>query len=165
MSIDAGLDTGATYTTAKLQLSGHENRLSLYEELAEMGADLLSADLDALLDGTIAAVPQNNAEATVTKLITKADGLIDWRQPAETIERHVRAYLGWPGSRATIAGKDVTITAARVLDVQGAAGAVYRTPTKELAVYCGHGSIIIDILKPAGKSEMSGSAFLAGNRL
>jgi methionyl-tRNA formyltransferase len=166
MSIEPGLDTGPTYTSAKIQLGGTETRLDLYEQLAEMGADLLSSDLGAILSGTIAPIPQDSEGVTSTKLIVKADGDIDWTNPAVRLEREVRAYLGWPGSRTTIAGTPVTITAARTLAASGGpAGTAYVTPSRELAVYTGDGSLVVDTLKPAGKAEMTGQAFLTGHPL
>lgn len=165
MSIEAGLDTGPTYTSAKLQLAGHETRLDLYEQLAELGADLLAADIQPILAGTIAAIPQDSAAATLAGLITKDQGELDFDKDALTLERQIRAFLGWPGSRTVISGTPVTVTAARAIGVSGPSGQFYISPTKELSVYCAEGSLIIDALKPAGKGEMSGSAYLAGHPL
>ncbi len=165
MKIDAGLDTGPTYDAAKLQLTGSKNRHDLYEELAELGADLVSAKLSGILEGNIIPVPQDNTRASTVGLIKKADGRLNWHKPAAQLEREIRAYLGWPGSRATIAGTDVIVTAARVSPSEGEAGVVYKTPAGELAVHTGEGSLIIDSLKPAGKREMAGAQFLTGHAL
>jgi len=165
MQIDEGLDTGPTYDAAKLQLTGTETRFDLYEKLAELGADLLSAKLPGILQGDHISIPQDNARATAVRLIKKADGHIDWHQPAATLEREIRAYLGWPGSHAHLAGTDVIVTGAHLGPKDGPAGTPYRTAGGELAVYTGQGSLIIDRLKPADKREMTGSAFLAGHQL
>jgi len=165
MQLDAGLDTGPTYDNSTLQLVGTENRLSLYEKLAELGADLLETKLTAILDGTIVPIPQDSTQATTTRLITKDDGRLNWSQPAEILERQIRAYLGWPGSRTELASTEVTITEARVLPKDGPAGTPYKTPASELAVYASKGSLIIDRLKPAGKREMTGPEFLTGHPL
>jgi methionyl-tRNA formyltransferase len=165
MQIDEGMDTGPTYDAAKLQLAGTETKHDLYEQLAELGADLLSAKLSHILDGTIVPIPQDNTYATHVGLIQKDDGRIDWSKPAQTLEREVRAYVGWPGSRTHLAGTEVTITAARVSPKDGPAGTPYKSPSGELAVYAGSGSLIIDTLKPAGRREMTGPEFLAGHRL
>ncbi|HEY2003953.1 MAG TPA: methionyl-tRNA formyltransferase [Candidatus Saccharimonadia bacterium] len=165
MQLDTGLDTGPTYDNSTLQLAGTENRLSLYEQLAELGADLLETKLTAILGGTIVPIPQDSPQATTTRLITKDDGRINWSQPAETLERQIRAYLGWPGSRAELAGTEITITQAHVFPKDGPAGTAYKTPASELAVYAAKGSLIIDYLKPAGKREMTGPEFLAGHPL
>lgn len=165
MQLEPGLDTGPTYDAATLQLAGTENRLDLYEQLAELGADLLDTKLPNILDGTIVPIPQDNSKASTTRLITKDDGHIDWSKPASELEREIRAYLGWPGSRTELIGTEATITEARVLPKDGPAGTAYKTPASELAVYAHTGSLIIDRLKPAGKREMTGPEFLAGHPL
>jgi methionyl-tRNA formyltransferase len=165
MQIEAGIDTGPTYDAAKHQLAGAETRLDLYEQLSELGAEFLAAKLASILDGTIVPIPQDHNRATHVGLIKKSDGIIKWSQSAEQIERAVRAHLGWPGSRTTLAGADVIITAAHVSPKDGPAGAAYLAPSGELAVYAGSGSLIIDRLKPAGKREMTGAQFLTGHPL
>jgi methionyl-tRNA formyltransferase len=165
MRLDKGMDTGPTYDVAKLQLTGTETRPDLYAQLAELGSEHLSAKLTAILEGNIVPVPQDSTQATTVGLIRKQDGHIDWSQPAITIERQIRAYLDWPGSRTEITGTDATITAAHIHVADGPAGTAFKTPSSELAVYAGVGSLIIDRLKPAGKREMTGLEFLAGHPL
>jgi methionyl-tRNA formyltransferase len=165
MRIDAGMDSGPTYTADKLQLDGTENRPDLYEKLAEMGASLLTAKLSGILEGTIVALPQEKSKATKTERIQKSAGTVVWTKPAVQLEREVRAYLGWPGSHGQVAGTDAIITSVRVAPNSGKPGTAYITPAEELAVYTGDGSLIIDTLKPAGKREMTGPEFLAGHKL
>jgi methionyl-tRNA formyltransferase len=165
MQIERALDSGPTYDATKLQLTGTENRLELYEQLAEIGAELLAAKLPAILDGTIVAIPQDSSVADHTARLTKADGALDWTKSADVLEREIRAYLGWPSSHTQLAGVGVTITAARVSRATGHTGTAHRTPSGELAVYTGSGCLIIDRLKPAGKREMTGPEFLAGHKL
>jgi methionyl-tRNA formyltransferase len=38
-------------------------------------------------------------------MIKKEDGLIDWSEPAEKIERKIRAFNPWPGTYTKINGK------------------------------------------------------------
>jgi methionyl-tRNA formyltransferase len=165
MQVEKGMDSGPTFVCSKLQLSGTETRADLYEQLSEMGAELLSAHLSAILQGQIVPIPQDHSLASHVSLITKADGNINWSEPGDVIERQIRGYLGWPGSHAKVAGADVIITAARTNPNSGVAGTPYKTASAELAVYTGQGSLIIDRLKPAGKREMTGPEFLAGHPL
>jgi methionyl-tRNA formyltransferase len=153
MQLDTGMDTGPTYAQSKIQLTGTETRLGLYERLAEAGAEFLASKLPAILNGTIVALTQ------------KTQGDLDWNKPAVVLEREIRAYLGWPGSTTTLAGTLITITAARTLAQNGSPGTAFKTPGNELAVYAGTGALIIDQLKPAGKREMAGHEFLAGHPL
>jgi methionyl-tRNA formyltransferase len=165
MQLDRGVDTGPTFDSSKIQLTGTETRPDLYARLADMGAELLSAKLLHILAGTIVSIPQDSSQANHVGLIKKQDGHIDWNKPANVIEREVRAYLGWPGSTTSVAGIEATITASHVGPRDGEPGKAYVSPSSELAVYSGNESLIIDWLKPAGKREMTGMEFLAGHHL
>lgn len=165
MQIEAGLDTGPTYDVSKLQLDGTENREELYIRLAELGADLLNIRLASIIQDQIVPIPQDEAESTIFGRIKKSDGFIDWAKPANVIEREIRGYFGWPGSRTTIAGVDVTVTSARLAHPSGPPSTAHKTAEGKLAVYAGTGSLIIDRLKPAGKREMSSRDFLSGHPL
>jgi methionyl-tRNA formyltransferase len=163
MQIDHGMDTGPTYASSTFQLAGNETKPDLYERLAEMGAELLATRLRSILDDALVPLPQDNSQAVKVAMIKKLDGAIDWSKPATTIEREIRAHLGWPGSFTSLLGCDMTITEAHVLPRSGKAGQPYKTSSAELAVYCGHDSLVLDRVKPAGKREMTGSEFLAGH--
>ena len=165
MRLEAGLDTGPTYDISKIQLDGTETREELYDRLAELGADLLAIQLPAIIREQVVPIPQNNAEATTVGRIAKSDGDIDWAKPALVLEREIRAYQGWPGSRTQIAGIDVTVTAAHSGTDSGPSGTPYKTEAGELAIYAATGSLVIDMLKPAGKREMTAHDFLTGHPL
>jgi methionyl-tRNA formyltransferase len=120
--------------------------------------------LPGILDGSIVALPQDESHATYDQLIKKEYGLTDWRLPALQLERQVRAYAGWPKSRTELAGKEVVITTAHVIDRQLKPGEVL-VEAKQLIIGTGEQSLIIDKLKPAGKAEMTAQAFLAGYKI
>ncbi len=102
-------------------------------------------------------------KSSYSRKLTKEDGVIKWDKPAVQIEREVRAFLDWPGSRTTLAGKDVIITKTHVLDGKGEPGRA-KIIDKQLVVYCGEHALVIDQLKPAGKNEMTGASFIAGHK-
>jgi methionyl-tRNA formyltransferase len=119
--------------------------------------------------------------ATYTQIIKKSDGEIDWRKPSEQLEREVRAYLGWPGSRTKLHDKDVTITKAHVVAKESLervtegvfsaqptdmkAGFTIETKSGFLGVVCGKDILRIERLKPAGRNEMSAGEFLRGLKI
>lgn len=168
MQIDAGLDTGPTYASAEFPLKGHETRQQLYEQLSDLGAELLAVNLPAILDGSLPIKPQDSSKASTTGLLTKQQGHIHWLDSAQQIERKVRAYLGWPGTFTKFSHIEIIITAAHAAPTDPAApgpGKPYKTATGDLAIACGTGTLIIDRLKPAGKRDMTGREFLAGHHL
>ena len=104
-------------------------------------------------------------EATLSysRKLTKHDGLLDFHKPAAVLEREIRAFIEWPKSRTTIAGKDVVILQARVEPAgKNKVGMISKTANKEISIATKDGTLIIEALKPAGKQAMPASAFLAG---
>lgn len=164
MKIAARMDAGGIYARGTWPLDGRETKPRLYESLSRFGAQQLVTHLHAILEGRLKAKPQNERQATYVSLIQKSDGLIDWTKPAATLEREIRAYLGWPGSRAEVCDREVIITAARVCRgmSQAEPGEVICSSGQELIVMTGQDALAIDRLKPAGKREMSAAEFIAG---
>ena len=82
----------------------------------------------------------------------------------QQIEREIRAYIEWPKSRTKIADKEIIITKAHALPTNIPNNPIgkFEAVGNALMVECGKGTLCIDRLKPAGKSEMTAMAFLAG---
>lgn len=153
MSLSPKMDAGPIYRRVSMDIYEHETKPQLAKQLLKLGGQLLSESMEAILDGSLEAIPQDPSEATYTKLIGKGDGQVDFAKPAERIEREVRAYLGWPKSRAQVHGQDVIITKARVAKDAN---------DGHLVIKCRPGWLEIEELTgPSGRS-MSGADFLRG---
>ena len=105
MLMDAGMDTGPVLAQRSEPISPHDTTGSLSERLSHLGADLLGETLPRWLAGEIEPQPQDDSQATVTRLIRKEDGAIDWTLPAADIWRRVRAYNPWPGAHTALDGE------------------------------------------------------------
>ncbi len=162
MRLTAGMDEGPIYKQKTVQLSGHETKAELTHGLQKLGSELLEEVLGGIASGQLQPRQQPHpSRATYTQKLSKADGVLDWTKPAARLEREIRAYSGWPGSRTNIAGKDVIITQAGLADASGPAGQ-HKVVDKQLLVFASDKSLEIIKLKPAGKAEMTAQAFLAG---
>jgi methionyl-tRNA formyltransferase len=161
MGLVKKMDAGPVYAQEVIDLKGRETKQELADLLLDIGSDLLVENLPRIIDGTLIPYEQDDSKATYDMLITKQDGRIDWSKPAIDIEREVRAYAEWPKSYTQWGILEAVVTEAHVSDHAGPSGTSFvdgRLP----AVYCGTGSLVIDRIKPAGKQEMTGEAFLAG---
>ena len=156
IKLDAAMDAGDIVASHHLKLAPSDriNAPEAYRLIGIAAAPLLSATVAEVLSGTAKFTAQDESKASLSRIITKADGRLDLSLSAENLDRHIRAYLGWPGSHTQLAGTDVIITAAHVGEPQ----------PRELFIATGDGQLIIDRLIPAGKREMTGQAFLAGHR-
>jgi methionyl-tRNA formyltransferase len=171
MHIDEGMDTGPLLAQATYDITLRQTTPELTADLIELSHHALKHVLPLYAVGEIVPQPQDQvtvAESTTptySRKLTKADGLLDFTQPALALERQIRAFVEWPKSRTTIAGKDVVITSAEVTKTTKNAPGTISVHNKKILIECAEGALVISRLKPAGKKEMTSEAFLAGHQL
>jgi len=164
MSLVKAMDAGPVYAHCPITLEGNETKQYLADTFGLIGAEALRELLPLLLSEECIARPQDHAAATYDERIAKSDGMIDLSKTAVQLEREVRAYASWPGSHTRIAGKNVIITVAHVADntLQNVDKKTIFAANKALCLQTADGILVVDELKPAGKSTMPAAAFLAG---
>jgi methionyl-tRNA formyltransferase len=167
MLIDAGLDTGPTLLARSLAIGPEETAPELEPRLARLGGEVLLETLAGLAAGTLEALPQDHARATLAPLLKKEDGRLDWSQPADVLACRIRAFQPWPGAAASLAGQRLEVRRARV-DAPGAGepGEVVSVDRDGIVVACG-GSTRLRLLEvqPESRRAMPAAAFAAGARL
>ena len=170
MLIDEGLDTGPILLAADTAIGPEETTEELEARLSRLGAEVLLRTIDGLGQGTLKAVPQDDAAASLAPLIEKSDGRIDWSRPAVEIARRVRAFHVWPGTFTTLRGRTLKVLRARPAQgaaAQGAApGRVVAIGAGGFAVACGNGTALEVLeVQPESRRPMTADAFLRGARL
>lgn len=164
MLIDEGMDTGKLLTHKTLAIGPTETSITLTSRLITLSNDLLCDYIPRYINGEITPKSQPHpTRATYSRKLTKQDSIIDWNLSAEQLERNIRGFVGWPGSRTTLGTLTVIITAAQAVGGSGTPGN-YNVQGKRLIIYTGKNALSITALKPAGKNEMPVAAFLAGYR-
>ena len=162
MYMDEGLDTGDILLQTRLEISPNETGGSLHDRLAELAPGSLSEALRQLRSGTAPRDPQNSSLATYSPKLTRDDGKIDWTESAESIERKIRAFNPWPGTFMELAGRNLKIFSASIVERQGKAGQILRSD-RELVVAAGKESLSLGEVQLEGKKRMSASEFLRGH--
>lgn len=153
MGLVAAMDAGPVYAQEKVALDGTETKQELTAKLLAIGAQLIIDVLPSALDGTAQPAPQDESQATATKLIQKSDGNLELTKSAERLEREVRAYAVWPKSRLDYNGHQLIVTKARV--AQDADDGAF-------VLACNPGYLeILELVAPSGK-KMRGADFLRG---
>jgi methionyl-tRNA formyltransferase len=117
MLLDAGCDTGPLLAQQTTCIAPTDTTERLTDRLIGLGIGLLAESLPQYLNGELSPQPQRG-EATLTRKLASTDGQIDWSQPAEQIERQVRACLTWPRARASWHGESLLILEAKIVDGQ-----------------------------------------------
>jgi methionyl-tRNA formyltransferase len=164
MQMDAGLDTGPMISQNRVPVAPDDDAGSLHDKLAAAGADALLSALGDIEVGLARPRPQSAEGATYAAKIDKQDTRLDWTRPAAELERAVRAFRPMPGAFALLEGEPLKVWRARVVDAQGAPGAVVDAQS-ELVVACAHQALAISELQRAGGRRLDAARFLRGNQL
>ncbi|HEX2140922.1 MAG TPA: methionyl-tRNA formyltransferase, partial [Candidatus Limnocylindria bacterium] len=100
--------------------------------------------------------------ASIIRPFTRADGWIDWRRPAEELDRRVRALQPWPGTWTTLDGRRLHVRAAHPVAGVDDVPIGVLLPGDEPRVACGQGALALDVVQPEGRPAMPGDAWRRG---
>jgi methionyl-tRNA formyltransferase len=161
MKMDAGLDTGPVLSMRSIALSEQETGASLHDKLSELGAALLIETLPGYLNGSIQPQAQSEEGVTYAPTIKKDEGRLDWTQPAEVLERLIRAFTPWPGTFSLWNGQPLKVLAAQA--APGHAEPARVIPHQDgAAVGTGEGLLVLKEIQLAGRKAMSAREFVRG---
>lgn len=162
MKMDKGLDTGPILRQREIFITEEMTAGTLFDQLAQMGADLLAETLPKYIRGEIKPRPQDDALATYAPRLKREDGLMDFNQPADFLARMVRAYDPWPGAYQFWGGTRIKVFAAHTetgVDIPPGTPAI----VGDLPAWgTQSGLLVLDELQMAGKQRVSGAEFLRG---
>lgn len=162
MRMDAGLDTGPILKQRAIAIDDADTAGSLEHKLSALGAELLTETLPAWLSGLLQPQPQIDEQASLTRLLTKADGLIDWSHPAPDIVRRIRAFNPWPAAYTFWRDQPLKLLRATATILRHEPGSVFSRDGAVL-VGAGEGSVELCDLQPAGKRAMQAAEFMRGH--
>ncbi|HZM64645.1 MAG TPA: methionyl-tRNA formyltransferase [Candidatus Saccharimonadales bacterium] len=161
MLLVKAMDEGPLLAQKAFKMPGDMTTPKLTKKLIQLSYEALKATIPAYISGTVQPHPQPDEPASYSRRLTKDDGLLDWEKPAVQLEREIRAFIEWPKSRAVLGNTEIIVTKACAVSGDGKPG---QTDIKDglPLVYCRQGALVLDTVKPAGKKEMPGKAFLTG---
>jgi methionyl-tRNA formyltransferase len=166
MLMDAGLDTGPALARRATPIGADETAGELSDRLALLGAEALVETLPRWLAGVLTLEPQDESRATMTRLLQKSDGRLDWQRPADELANQVRAYTPWPGAYTTWEGRTLKVLRARAIpfetDLPPGACLVPAGDTS-LAVICGEGALALEVIQLEGKRAMPSAEVVRGH--
>lgn len=167
MKMDAGLDTGDMISKVACDIRG-KDITEVSELLADAGARLLIETLPKIEDGTAVYEKQDESLATYAKMISKSDGVTGFNEPADYIERKIRAYAEWPTCYSYLDGAQVKFYRAEALmneSPEGEVGSICDIGKDHYSIKCSEGVLRVYEQQLAGKKRMSAGDFLRGRKL
>lgn len=179
--LDQGLDTGPTFGVMTETITPTDTAGDLLARLAQGGAGLLVATLDALEAGDLQAVPQPDEGVSPAPKISVTDARISWTTPALAVDRHIRGCTPAPGAWTTFRGERLKIhpvtlallvpeahdSAGAEVPAQGevlAPGAIVATK-RAVQVGTASGRVQLGMVQPQGKKPMAAADWARGVRI
>lgn len=168
MRMEEGLDTGDYCVCRTAHIEGKTTG-ELTDELANLGSHALLTALVHVQNNAADWTKQDEAQVTYASKIEKGELNVLPEDTAELAVRKVRASSAAHPSRATIAGRVVTLYKIQEIDdergcslIQDMVPGQVRFAQKRLFLGVCGGAIELLSVKPDGKSEMNAKAFAAG---
>lgn len=161
------LDAGDIISQITVPIEKEDHTGSMFDKLSVAGTQLLKETLPSIIEGTNARIPQDEAQVTFARNISREQERIDWTKSAQAIHNQVRGLHPWPVAYTTFKGENMKIWWTEEVDADGTgrAGEVVSLAEDAIIVQTGRGTIAIKELQPAGKKRMAASDYLKGPKI
>lgn len=163
----AELDAGPVYGVVTEPVGALDTAGDLLARLSVAGADLLVATLNGIESGDLRAEPQPQDGISLAPKLARADGRVNWNQPALAIDRLVRACTPTPGAWTTF--NDAFVKVWPVTRVAGPSAAdggqapgEIRVAGRRVMVGTGTTPVELGNVQQEGKRQMPAAAWARG---
>ncbi len=161
MKMEVGLDTGPIAGELRTRIDPLETSAELTARLAELAAQTIRENWDALIHETLPFVAQSSFGVEYARKIDKSEAPIDWSTAAERVRGHIHGLSPFPGATAEFRTGDererLKILRAQVVELHGRPGVVL---DEWMTVACGQGAIRILQAQRPGRNAVSGEEFM-----
>ena len=161
------VDAGDIILQEKIKIMPDDNAETLFDKMGGLGGKLLVKTLDLIENGKAKYTPQNDLEATFTKMLTKESAEINFNDTAKNIVNKVRGYYKNPTAYFIHNGEKFKVFKAveqknltKLIN-----GHIISANSKDgLVIKCLNGAVeILELQAPNGK-RMSAKAYLNGKK-
>jgi methionyl-tRNA formyltransferase len=149
--MEEGLDTGPVYAMRPVQIGAGVTAADLHEALGGLTAEMLPEIVDGITSGTMTPAAQPDTGVTYAPKLRRAEGLLDFSEPAGMIERRLRALNPRPGCHTAFGGERLLLLRGELVDERGTPGTVIRLP---LTIACGEDALRVTQVQRAGRRPM-----------
>jgi methionyl-tRNA formyltransferase len=165
--MDEQFDHGPMLIQKELEIGPRETYNELHDKLAELAAKMLIDILPDYIEGKLKPTEQDHSKASYTKIFTRKDGEIDWKEPAELIDRQIRAIGHEPGTHTFYEGRRIKMIKIHkaepdARDFKKEPGTVV-SDNREFYVQTGEGSLKLLEIQMEGKGKVTPQEFANGH--
>lgn len=174
------IDTGSVIRQVRVHISETDCVGDVHDRLMLLGGSVVCDTVDAIIDGTAEAIPQEEMiteELRPAPKIFKDTCRIDWNRPAKQVYDFIRGLSPYPAAWTTLVASDGTEQVVKIYEsvlcdvasglsgVSHPCGSIETDGKTYMNVYSSDGLLSIKNLQLAGKKRMCIEDFLRGFRL
>lgn len=163
MKMEAGMDTGGVAGVDIIAIEPDETTTSLFEKMGQSAGRLIVANLDALLEGKLEFIPQDESKATYAAKILREEEQIDLSRADAAIYNQIRGLSRTPGGFVnTQAGKLKILSARYEKGNTPGLGVFDKRGKKQMIMGLHEGILLLDEVQLPGKQPMKSADFVNG---
>ncbi len=157
MRMEPGLSPGRIAGEVRTQIDPIETSGELTARLAELAAETIRVNWDALIHQRLEFAPQPAAGVEYARKIDKAEAPIDWNSTAQRVKGHIHGLSPFPGATAQLqtlgTPERLKFLRAEVCEIEGPPGEVL---DEGMTIACGTGSVRVLQAQRPGRKVVSG---------
>ena len=170
------IDTGEVIQQVKVPIADTDNVEVVYDKLMMLGGDLVLETVDAILNGTVKSIPQEEMFASESELrpapkIFKETCRIDWNKGVKGVYDHVRGLSPYPAAWTELCAPEGTRQVLKIYETEKQfkehalpAGTVDTDQKTYFRIAVKDGYVNLLSVQLAGKKRMNIGDFLRGYR-
>ena len=170
------IDTGEVIQQVKVPIADTDNVEVVYDKLMMLGGDLVLETVDAILNGTVKSIPQEEMFASEAELrpapkIFKETCRIDWNKGVKGVYDHVRGLSPYPAAWTKLCAPEGTRQVLKIYETEKQfkehalpAGTVDTDQKTYFRIAVKDGYVNLLSVQLAGKKRMNIGDFLRGYR-
>ena len=170
------IDTGEVIQQVKVPIADTDNVEVVYDKLMMLGGDLVLETVDAILNGTVKSIPQEEMFASESELrpapkIFKETCRIDWNKGVKGVYDHVRGLSPYPAAWTELCAPEGARQVLKIYETEKQfkehalpAGTVDTDQKTYFRIAVKDGYVNLLSVQLAGKKRMNIGDFLRGYR-
>ena len=170
------IDTGEVIQQVAVPIADTDDAGSVHDRLMYLGGKLIVETVDALLEGTVRTIPQENmavsGELRPAPKIFKETCRIDWNQPVKRIYDFIRGLSPYPTAWTELVQPDGSVVVLKIFETEKLMQSHHLTPGSictdgktYLHVAAADGWVSIRSLQLPGKKRLKVDELLRGFRM
>lgn len=162
MRIVAQLDAGPVADSEGVMISPLDTAQDIENRLSAACVPLLARALPGLRAGSLKFEAQDETKVSFCRRLEKADGVLDFSQPAAALAARVNGLFPWPTCVLSVHGQELKLGLAEALPGAAAPGRVVGADNEGLLLGTGSGIVRLRRLQRPGGKMLPAPAFLRG---